>query len=88
MLVFPILTLFVDRPKWKRILSRFVISFRMEDYVQNPFCDRLFREPQARKPSGETPLEEHVITVHHKVRVRKGSNYKWMDESEVKKRPA
>lgn len=58
----------------------------MADYVQCPFCDRVFPEPQARKASGETPLEEHTVRFHHKVRVRKGSNYRWMDESEVKKR--
>ncbi len=60
----------------------------MADYVQCPFCDMLFREPQARKPSGYTQLEEHVTGVHHKVRVRKGGNYKWMDEGEVKKKLA
>ena len=54
--------------------------------MQCLFCDRLFREPQAKRASGETPLEERVMSAHHKVRVRKGSNYRWMDESEVKKR--
>ena len=57
----------------------------MADYVQCPFCEALFREPQARKPSGYTQLEEHVMAMHRKVRVRKGSNYRWMDEAEVKK---
>ncbi len=58
----------------------------MADYVQCPFCDRLFREPQTRKATGETPLEEHVIAAHRKVRVRKGSNYRWMDKGEARKR--
>ncbi len=60
----------------------------MADYVQCPFCDKLFKEPQARKTSGETPLEEHVMSAHHKVRVRKGSNYRWMDEAEARKKVA
>ena len=48
----------------------------------------LFKEPQARKPSGYTQLEEHVMAMHRKVRVRKGSNYRWMDEGEARKMAA
>jgi len=50
------------------------------------FCDTLFREQQARKATGETPLEEHVIANHHKDRIGKGSNYRWLDESEARER--
>ena len=68
------------------IYQPFVISYYcMAEYVQCPFCDALFKEPQARKPSGYTQLEEHVMAMHHKVRVRKGSNYRWIDEAEAKK---
>jgi hypothetical protein len=31
------------------------------------------------------PLERHLREEHHKVRLRKGSNYKWVDEAEVKR---
>ena len=48
-------------------------------------CDALFREPQARKPSGYVRLEEHVVAMHRKVRIRNGSNYRWIDEAEAKK---
>jgi len=68
--------------------SSFVISYCVTKYAQCPFCDALFKEPQARKASGSTQLEEHVMTMHRKVRVRKGSNYRWMDEAEVKKTAA
>jgi hypothetical protein len=39
-------------------------------------------ELQARKASGKTSLVEHVIAVHHKVRVTKGSDYRWAYEGE------
>lgn len=63
-----------------------IISYHMAEYAQCQFYDALFREPQARTPSGYTQqVEEHVMPTHHKVRVRKGSNYRWMDEGEAKK---
>ncbi len=49
------------------------------------FCDALFREQQARKTSGDTQPEEHVVAMHRKVRIRNGSNYRWIDEAEAKK---
>lgn len=57
----------------------------MAEYAQCPSCSALFKEPQARKPSGHTQLEEHVMAMHRKVRVRKGSNYRWMDEEDAKR---
>ncbi len=71
---------------WQSTYFNFFISCHKADYVQCPFCDRLFRGPHAKRASGERPLEERVMSAHHKVRVRKRSNYRWMDESEVKKR--
>ncbi len=56
------------------------------NYVECPFCPLLFPEPQMTGPDGTTPLVRHVAQDHHKVRVRKGSNYRWVDEREIKRR--
>lgn len=58
-------------------------------FEQCPFCDRVFRThvgPVAYTALRGPPLsdlEQHLVTDHHKVKLRKGSNYKWVDESEV-----
>jgi hypothetical protein len=60
---------------------------RIPEYQECPFCDRIFEERGLISPVGTpTPLEAHIVRVHKKVRVRKGSNYKWLDQAEVKKR--
>ena len=61
----------------------------MTEYEQCPFCDRLFEVPTvyvATDPYQGHELYKHIEKEHRKVRVRKGSNYKWMDVAEVKKR--
>jgi hypothetical protein len=55
----------------------------MMNYVECPFCDRIFED---RLVTGEPPLRRHIEQDHHKVRVRKGSNYRWVDATEVKRR--
>ncbi len=52
------------------------------NYVECPFCDRIFEDHF----NGEPPLRRHIEEDHHKVRVRKGSNYRWVDVKEVKRR--
>ena len=59
--------------RWQSTYFNFFISCHAADYVQRPFRDKLFREPQARRASGEIPPEEHAISAHHKVRMRKGA---------------
>jgi hypothetical protein len=56
------------------------------DYQECPFCDRIFEVPQIIKWTQKTPLEEHIEADHHKLKVRKGSNYKWMDKVQVERR--
>jgi len=59
------------------------------DYEQCPFCDRVFK---AQKEFVFTPskgltlsaLEVHIRSDHQKVKLRKGSNYRWVDESDLK----
>ena len=58
----------------------------MVNYVECPFCDRIFEDPDLWPPRKEKPLVRHLEQDHHKVRVRKGSNYKWIDAKEVKRR--
>lgn len=66
------------------------IGGHSDQYEQCPFCDRIFVEGiiLRNRVTGETSgndLEEHISTEHNKVKVRKGTNYKWMDLEEVKR---
>ncbi len=58
----------------------------MPNYVECPFCLLLFEDPEVARPDGKTDLMRHVEQDHHKVRVRKGSNYRWVDAKEIKRR--
>src|SRR2546425_6933031 len=57
-----------------------------------PFCDQTFelsqfiRLSQVSRRSQRTPLEEHVIADHHKLKLLKGSKVFWIDEAEIKKK--
>lgn len=56
------------------------------EFEQCPFCDKLFEVPLIRPLSlADRPIDKHIKEVHNKVRVRKGSNYKWIDRSEALK---
>ena len=65
----------------------------MPDYEQCQFCERIFEVPvgaegsliELDSPRRATPLDQHIRTEHHKVRLRKGSNYKWVDAAEMKR---
>lgn len=71
----------------------------MPNYVECPFCERIFEDryttddgrrsspPRAsiREPANDR-LSHHIEQDHHKVRVRKGSNYKWVDAREIQQR--
>lgn len=57
------------------------------EYRQCPFCDKLFEEPTGLVRIGSTsPIDEHIQSVHKKVKVWKGRNAKWIDADEVKGR--
>jgi len=64
-------------------------SWRDEpDYLQCPVCDRVFKvgDPLVRMSGSERTmmeLEAHIRTDHHMVKVRKGSNYRWVDAAEM-----
>lgn len=58
------------------------------DYEQCPVCDRVFIVEDLRfRPKGRefdpTELESHIRNDHHMVKLRKGSNYKWVDAAEM-----
>ena len=60
------------------------------EYAQCPFCDKIFAPGMVlvNKVTGDRTgdeMDEHIVKVHDKVRVRKGTNYKWMDRAEVKR---
>jgi hypothetical protein len=65
-----------------------IVSYpiRMSDYVECPFCDRIFEADTYPALVHEHPLEDHIRIAHDKVRVRKGSNYRWVDKTEVESR--
>ncbi len=61
----------------------------MPDYVECPFCVLIFEDPGenwVHQMGEKKPLDRHIEQDHHKVRVRKGSNYRWVDAKEVKRR--
>lgn len=60
------------------------------DYEQCPICDRVFEvEDVSLRTKGHeldmTELEYHIRTVHRMVKLRRGSNYKWVDAAEMAK---
>jgi hypothetical protein len=60
----------------------------MTDYVECPFCDRIFEAEAYTALVHQHPLEQHIRTDHRMVKVRKGSNYRWVREDDVKNRLA
>lgn len=58
----------------------------MTDYTECPFCDRIFAVDEFPGLVHSHPLDDHIRSVHHMVKVRKGSNYRWLPEEEVKAR--
>lgn len=58
------------------------------DYEQCPVCDRVFVVEDLRfRPKGReldpTELEAHIRGDHNMVKLRKGSNYRWVDAAEM-----
>jgi hypothetical protein len=58
------------------------------DYEQCPVCERVFVVEDLRLRSkghslDPTELERHIREDHHMVKLRKGSNYKWVDAAEM-----
>ena len=63
-------------------------AYETPEYEQCQFCNKMFEVPFAvwmTLSPYRTALEKHIVEQHKKVKVRKGSNYKWMDETEVKR---
>ena len=63
-------------------------AYETPEYEQCPFCDKIFEVAAIQFVTlspYRTTLEKHIVEQHKKVKVRKGSNYKWMDEAEVKR---
>jgi hypothetical protein len=55
----------------------------MTDYVECPFCDRIYPADSYPGLVHTNPLDAHIRTDHGKVKLRKGSNYRWVDRAEV-----
>jgi hypothetical protein len=55
----------------------------MTDYVECPFCDRIYPADSYRGLVHAHPLDAHIREDHGKVKLRKGSNYRWVDRAEV-----
>ncbi len=58
----------------------------MTDFEECPFCDRIFEAVSFKGLVRERPVEAHIRHDHHMVKVRKGSNYRWVPEAEVRER--
>jgi hypothetical protein len=58
----------------------------MVDYVECPFCEVIFEEDAYPGLVHTRPLDEHIRAVHHRMKIRKGSNYRWVTEEEVRER--
>jgi hypothetical protein len=56
------------------------------DYVECPFCERVFPAEVYHSMMHTHPLEDHIRDDHHKVKLRKGSNYRWVDKKEIEAR--
>ncbi|HEV2450219.1 MAG TPA: hypothetical protein VGU43_07440 [Thermoplasmata archaeon] len=57
----------------------------MPDYEQCPFCESVF---QIDGKPRNVPLEDHIRADHRKVKLRKGSNYRWVDAAEMERMAA
>jgi hypothetical protein len=77
---------FAPPPGWEAFIPLFAYSSWMADYEECPFCDRIFETVAFPGLARERPIEEHIRSDHHMVRVRKGSNYRWVSEDEVRAR--
>ncbi len=62
------------------------VGITSADYIECPFCPLIFEDPFAWPTFKPKPLDAHIMSDHHKVRVRKGSNYRWVDRDEVARR--
>ncbi len=60
----------------------------MTDYTECPFCDRIYEDDVYTGLVHQHPLDDHIRSEHDKVKVRKGSNYRWVDRAEVESRLA
>jgi hypothetical protein len=52
------------------------------EYEECQFCGALY-EVANFDGNSVSMLNDHIKTTHNKVRVRKGSNYRWIDREEV-----
>lgn len=58
----------------------------MSDYMECPFCDRIFSSDAYPALVHTHPLEDHIRSEHRMVKVRKGSNYRWLSQQEIETR--
>jgi hypothetical protein len=58
----------------------------MADYVECPFCDYIFEEDSYHGLVHQQPLDDHIRVTHAMVKVRKGSNYRWLPRDQVRSR--
>jgi hypothetical protein len=56
------------------------------DYEECPFCGALFESPTWFRISDVPPIDEHIRSVHKKVKVRKGNKVRWMDAAEAERK--
>jgi hypothetical protein len=59
------------------------------EYRQCPYCDKLFEQPTGLRfvrIGAMSPFDEHIESVHKKVKVWKGRNAKWIDKAEAERR--
>ncbi len=69
-------------------ISYHILHAGMTDYVECPFCDRIFETESYHGLVHGNPLEAHIRTDHAMVKVRKGSNYRWISAHEARRRVA
>jgi len=56
------------------------------EYRQCPYCDKLFEIPTWTIVGATSVFDEHIQSVHKKVKVWKGRNAKWIDKAEVERK--
>ena len=56
------------------------------EYVECPFCDKLFPARAWASVGSRFPMEKHINEVHKKFKVWKGRNAKWVDMKEINRR--
>ncbi len=60
----------------------------MVDYAECPFCGRIFPAETFHGMMHLHPLDDHIRSEHDKVKLRKGTNYRWVDRVEIERRIA